>query len=326
MDCPSSVLFVLLTACGIAANDAVCLHKGCHLSGGMYQKNVDAAIASLVRNQYEKDNLITVLQWNILYDKYDIGLDSWKYRKQDVCNLINKIKPTVIGLQEVMPNQLEDLKLCLHGYRATGCQRDNATRGLYNPVFWNSNDDRIILTDENTFWLSETPDKFGSMLPDSVEPRICTWTKLRYTGKSEDSANPENDQYIYLATTHLAYRSQEVATHQISIAVDYLKSVCSDDCSMFLTGDLNWESNSTIYDRVYSSRFQNSMVTSRSIHPELTALPPYPGLIDYVWHTDRFTGLLSATLMDTRPNGRELSDHRPVLAAFVVNKDHRKPP
>ena len=85
---------------------------------------------------------------------------------------------------------------------------------------------------------------------------------------------------------------------------------------VILTGDFNWESNSSVYKSINMFGIKNTMETADIAYPALTALPPYPGIVDYIWQKG-FDSLISATLMDSRPNGRMLSDHRPVISVLA---------
>lgn len=281
-------------------------------NGGLLLKNVHDLKSS---NGNDFDDVITVLQWNILYDKYDIGLDSWVHRKKHVCNYIKEIKPEIIGLQEVMESQLNYLKSCLPEYVMVGEARDEIKNPLYNPIFIRKSTN-LRVTRSGTFWLSFTPDQPGSKAPTSKEPRICTWAEIMI------KTNDDKWQPVVMATTHLAYRSMETARTQIAILMSYLKEhVLKENVAnqpIIVTGDFNWGHNSTVYNTMKDFGMHDTMADAKWIFPELTALPPYPGLIDYVWQTE-FKSVMSATLMDRRPdNGRMLSDHRPVLAALKL--------
>lgn len=228
-----------------------------------------------------------------------------------------------------MKSQLIDLQECLPEYSIYGAPRDNSTPNpLYNPVLIHTKSPiKLEVVRSGTFWLSDTPNEKSSKLASSKEPRICSWVELNAYGCFKP---------IYVATTHLAYRSMRTATGQIRKLMSHiseniiphvsdkdgnipkngiLHGKYHSDENIILTGDFNWESNSTVYSAMknvfgMSNTMENSMVR----YPALTALPPYPGLIDYVWQTG-FRSMLSATLTDQRKdNGRYMSDHRPVVA------------
>ena len=119
---------------------------------------------------------ISVGQFNIRYDnKFDRERgEGWDVRMPKVCNLINYEGWDVFGAQEVLHNQLLDLKQVLKDYDHVGVGRsDGKTKGEYAPIFYKKS--RMRCLSSGTFWLSETPDVAGSKGWDAALPRICTW-------------------------------------------------------------------------------------------------------------------------------------------------------
>ena len=48
--------------------------------------------------------------FNVRYDNPEDSLNNWKYRKDTVANFIKAHNLDVVGMQEVLHNQLEDLQ------------------------------------------------------------------------------------------------------------------------------------------------------------------------------------------------------------------------
>ena len=63
--------------------------------------------------------------FNIRYDNPVDSLNNWKYRKDRVCKFIMDKGLEIVGMQEVLYNQLEDLKDGLPGYSAIGVGRED---------------------------------------------------------------------------------------------------------------------------------------------------------------------------------------------------------
>ena len=62
----------------------------------------------------ENSNEITVISYNIRYDNPEDGENQWKFRKETVVNFIKDSKAEVVGLQEVLQDQLK--YFALHTY------------------------------------------------------------------------------------------------------------------------------------------------------------------------------------------------------------------
>ena len=111
--------------------------------------------------------------------------NGWSQRCPVICNQIAYESFDLVGMQEVLKSQFDDLSNRLS--RDYGCigvgRNDGKTSGEYAPIFYKK--DRFILLDSGCFWLSETPDK-PSVGWDAKYPRICSWAQLqdRNTGNT----------------------------------------------------------------------------------------------------------------------------------------------
>ena len=75
--------------------------------------------------------------FNIRYDEPKDSLNNWKYRKDTIASFIKAQDLDVIGMQEVLSHQLEDLKERLPEYGAIGVGRDDGnTKGEYTPLLY----------------------------------------------------------------------------------------------------------------------------------------------------------------------------------------------
>ena len=122
---------------------------------------------------------LSVGQYNIRYanpmDKKDGN--GWEIRRQKMYDLLNYEQWDLFCAQEVLHNQIEDLKANLDGYNYVGSGRDDGkTKGEYAPIFYKKS--RINCLDNGVFWLSKTPDVVGSKDWDAALCRICRWAYL----------------------------------------------------------------------------------------------------------------------------------------------------
>ena len=232
-------------------------------------------------------------------------------------------------MQEVLLSQLEFIKTCLENYTYVAEPRVNHTLAHYNPIFFKK-DPRLVAIENGTFWLSHTPDVPYSQLPEAQHPRICTWVRLRVSKNASNEYAHSFDMYV--ANTHLNWKKVEVARDQIKVLLTHLRSKVMNHCRnpVLMMGDLNWEDHTILYQEIEKFQWMtNTMAMSRQMFPALTAvrLDTHAGkeLIDYVWQ-DGFESILSATMMDKRPNGRLLADHRAVLAAVLDEKLAKEAP
>src|SRR5687768_7487808 len=104
---------------------------------------------------------IKVMTYNIRYDTPNDSVNQWPKRTHKVYALIKKYDPDLIGLQEVLHHQLTDLLENLPAYTYIGVGRDDGkTKGEYSCILYKK--DAFETVQQNTFWLSDTPDLAGS--------------------------------------------------------------------------------------------------------------------------------------------------------------------
>lgn len=167
-----------------------------------------AGLALLAMASCSQKPETTEVKWatfNIRYDNPEDSLNNWKYRKDTVANFILANNLDVVGMQEVLHNQLEDLKTRLPEYAEVGVGRDDGkTEGEYAPIFFKK--DRFDVLDSNTFWLSQYPDSVGFVGWDGACTRIATWAKLKEkgTGKIVMAVNTHFDHVGVEARTKSA--------------------------------------------------------------------------------------------------------------------------
>lgn len=116
---------------------------------------------------------VTAITFNVR-----VGLDEaeslrWRNRRQLVVDLLARHAPDVIGLQEDLSFQADDVAEGLPGYGAVGRGSLGGRYGELVSVLYRK--ERLRLVDWGAFWLSETPERAGSMSWGNVFPRSVTW-------------------------------------------------------------------------------------------------------------------------------------------------------
>ena len=123
---------------------------------------------------------IKVISFNVRLSTRSDGDNWWENRKHASINMLNEEKPTVFGLQEALPGQVEYLVENLPEYDYIGVGRDDGKKkGEFMAIFYLK--EKVELLDGGTFWLSETPDVpskgwdaacFGSRKLLTYRPRV----------------------------------------------------------------------------------------------------------------------------------------------------------
>jgi endonuclease/exonuclease/phosphatase family metal-dependent hydrolase len=255
----------------------------------------------------EKPVDIKVISYNIRLSTKSDGDNWWENRKQASINMINEEKPTIFGLQEALPVQVEYLAENLPEYAYIGVGRDDGKqKGEFMAIFYRK--DEVELLDGGTFWLSETPEK-PSRGWDAACFRSCTWTKLKMKS---------NGKIFAYLNTHLDHVGKEARKEGLALIAKRAQEIVSDDMPVFLTADFNAVTSNPIFEPVKAI-----MKDAREVAPETDRRATInfyqPGNEDKAdWIIDHifFRGATPKTfkvLRDKDYGAPYISDHYPVV-------------
>ena len=270
------------------------------------------ASCSQVKQQPTKPAPINVMSFNIRYDNPEDSLDNWKFRKDRAANAVRFYDVDVLGTQEVLHNQLEDLKQRLPEYGVVGVGReDGKEKGEYSALWYKKN--RFDLLDSGYFWLSETPEVPGSKGWDGACERIASWAKLK---------DKTSGKEFFALNTHLDHVGVVARREGISLMLDRVNQL-SGGLPVIVTGDFNSEPESDVIKHVTDPANPEHLTDARLASPvvygpawrfhDFGKIPyQHRPLIDYVFVRNGFDVLRYGVLAETE-NEAFLSDHAPVL-------------
>lgn len=174
---------------------------------------------------------MTIVCYNIRSDidgKFTDGDNSWCYRMDASFDMVNDIRPDVMGMQEARPHQLYDMEANLPRYRRIGVGRDDGrAKGEHAAIMFNKQTVRLL--DWGTYWLSETPD-IPSMGWDASYPRTATWAKMRHIASGKE---------FFFVNTHLDHRGKEAQKNGLALVRERIAAMNPDNLPLILMGDFN---------------------------------------------------------------------------------------
>jgi hypothetical protein len=103
---------------------------------------------------------LAVMSFNIRRGTKQDGRNHWIYRRSLVHKVLNQYRPDVLGLQEALDFQISEIRAMLPGYECVGIGSLGGSEGLHNTILYDAG--LFVLSEEGTFWLSDTPDIPGS--------------------------------------------------------------------------------------------------------------------------------------------------------------------
>jgi len=119
---------------------------------------------------------LTVMTYNLKYAS-STPPNAWPQRRPLMGELIEKLAPDVLGTQEGLYGQLQDLAADLPSFQWIGLGRDGGSRGEFMAVFYRTARLEPLAFDH--FWLSDTPSVIGSKTWGPTLARMVTWVKFR---------------------------------------------------------------------------------------------------------------------------------------------------
>src|SRR4051794_26602360 len=144
---------------------------------------------------------VRVMSYNIRYATASDGENVWEKRKDFLAETIRGFDPDLLGTQETLARQRDDLAARLDGYDVLAAGRnDGRESGEMMAIVYRKA--RFEKLDAGHFWLSETPDVVGSKGWDGALPRMVTWVKLR------DRTDPEARPIAFF-NTHFDHRGPQ---------------------------------------------------------------------------------------------------------------------
>lgn len=201
---------------------------------------------------------------NMRYDNPEDSANNWQSRKDRMAKFITDQQIDIFGTQELLNNQVEDLKALLPDYAMVGVGRDNGkTEGEYAAIFFRS--DRFEALDSGTFWLSENPDSVGKLGWDAACTRIATWAKL---------CDKANDKVFMAVNTHFDHVGVVARRESALLIIDKIKQIVGDKPAV-VTGDFNVNDQSDAYKTITTNEF---------VLNDAYKIAEKVDGVDYTWH------------------------------------------
>src|SRR5690606_22799092 len=251
---------------------------------------------------------IKVMTYNIRFDNPKDGINAWPSRKQKVVDLIRKYNPDMLGVQEALHHQLEELTQALDGYAYIGVGRDDGQqKGEYSAILYKTS--RFKLLESNTFWLSETPEEPGSKSWDAAITRVVTYGTFSLI---------DSDFTFFLANTHFDHIGTAARKQSAELLMKKLPAL-SDHHPVILTGDFNCERNDAPY-HVLTKPGEFTLHDPAPEKPEGTFCDFAVGkmtcrAIDYIFFTPHWKSS-AYVVIDDNDGIYYPSDHLPVMVTL----------
>lgn len=261
---------------------------------------------------------ITVMSFNLRFGTADDGDDSWPYRRDLVVDVIREQAPDILGTQEALRFQLDELVAALPEYDEIGVGRDDGgTGGEYAAILFRSA--RYEVAEQGTFWFSDSPERPGSVDWGAHLPRICTWARLRQR---------DSGRAFYVYNVHFDHESQESREKSAALLLERIRQRASPE-PVLVTGDFNaGEDNPAILlltGQVGPAPAVRLRDSFRVLRPEARDVGTFHGFrgvnggpkIDAIFVSSEWV-VENASIVRASRDGHYPSDHYPVVTTVVA--------
>jgi endonuclease/exonuclease/phosphatase family metal-dependent hydrolase len=265
--------------------------------------------------------LLSIMTFNIRYGTAEDGDNRWERRRDLLCEVIQTENADIVGLQEALRFQIDEILAAAPGYAFVGVGRDDGgDAGEYSAILYRRA--RLSIIDSGTFWFSDTPEQPGSMTWGNRITRICTWARVR--DRSGDS--------FYVYNLHLDHESQPSRERSVQLLAHRIRSRPAREDPVIVTGDFNVDEQNPAMRWLLGD--QTALAgeatpgihladTFRALHPDARGVGTFNDFkagqideskIDYVLTDDGFVAR-EARIVHSSRDGRYPSDHFPVVAS-----------
>lgn len=264
-----------------------------------------------VLSAHGQEEPLRVMSFNIRYGSADDGDNSWPHRAEAVKQTIADYAPHVLGLQEALRFQIDELREKFPSYDEVGVGRDDGKqKGEYAAILVDRR--RLEIVDQGTFWFSETPEVVASTSWGNEIPRIATWSRL---------TDRAADREFYVYNVHWDHVSQNSRERSARLLLNRIAGV--DATAIIVTGDFNANEQNAAFRALVTSDVAALQDTYRQLHRDADSVGTFHGFrggrrggkIDAVLATDAWK-TVDARIVDDAPAGRYPSDHYPVTATL----------
>lgn len=251
-----------------------------------------------------------LMSYNIKYDNKQDTVNNWNDRKGKMVELLNYYEPSIIGMQEVLFNQLEYIDEALPNYEYIGVGRDDGKqKGEFSPILYDTK--RFNLIESNTFWLSETPEKISVGWDASME-RICTYGLFE---------NIETNQKLWVFNTHFDHRGHKAREESAKLILEKIKNINIQNLPVALMGDLNLTPELLPIRTISDKLDDGQAITQKPFYGPIGTFNgfddrPLNNRIDYIFVKNLKVNTY-LHIDDRMDNNKHISDHLPVLAKIT---------
>jgi endonuclease/exonuclease/phosphatase family metal-dependent hydrolase len=258
---------------------------------------------------------LKLMSYNIRYDVTTSNASPWTERHTAISSQIKRFDADIVGMQEVLDHQREQLLSDLPGFASIGVGRDDGQKaGEYSPIFFK--EERFRLLNSGTFWLSPTPE-VPSKGWDAALNRICTYAQF---------FNLESKQSFWVFNTHFDHVGEVARMKSSVLILQKIQEVTKGTRqAVIFCGDLNLNDDHPTISFL-QTQMKDALLGSKQVKSNMNSTFNNFDLeneaskrIDYIFTNKKLAVLTFETIVE-RFGVSYPSDHFPIFATFRTRK------
>jgi endonuclease/exonuclease/phosphatase family metal-dependent hydrolase len=260
---------------------------------------------------------LTIMSFNVRYGTAGDGENAWTARREMLFDTIRRQDADLVGLQEALDFQIDEIVGAAPIYGVIGVGRDDGgASGEYSAILFRK--DRLRVAQAGTFWFSDTPAVPGSKSWGNNITRICTWARLV----------DRDGRGFWHFNVHLDHESQPSRERSTELLRQRIDARSSRE-PVIVTGDFNVGEDNAAMLTLTGPRAESTTTSPaplvdsfRVLHPDEMPAGTFNGFkfgniggekIDYVL-VQPGAEIIRAEIVRSSRGERYPSDHFPVVA------------
>lgn len=249
---------------------------------------------------------LRVMTFNVRLPLASDGAERWEARRDLMVRTIREQHPDVMGTQELYKQQGDYIVGKLPDYAWFGMGRRGDGGDEHMGVFYRK--DRLRVLKSGNFWLSDTPDKPGSISWGNPFPRMVTWAQFE----------TRQGRRFMLYDTHLPYRELDEAARErcAKLILARVRKLPGSE-PFILTGDFNTTPDSQVH-AMLTRHLHDAWIESPKRKGPQKTFHAYTGKPDrrIDWILQRGFRVSDARTVTTHDGKLYPSDHFPVVVVL----------
>lgn len=247
---------------------------------------------------------LRIMTFNIRFATAPDGEHGWALRRDAAISVVRDARPNVVGLQEALVCQLEELCDALPRYDRLGVGRDDGlAAGEHAAILVDR--ERLEVLEHGNFWFSDTPEVPGSTSWGNENVRMCSYCHV---------ADRATGGRLWIYNLHIDHASQFSRLNSVQLLLLRI----GEPAATIVTGDFNVDEGDEVIRRMIGAGFAD---TFRAANPDAADAGTYHDFtggtggdkIDYIFAGGGFA-TVGSEIVRRSYGAKWPSDHFPLIA------------